>query len=153
MVIKENVEEPDILTIKFFLGLFYGVCPFIVIMENNVFFFGYQNTKLSRLCFRLPDHVTGNKRLQRRSFRVPFTLNNREHISSSTRHKTRTFIDGDLVLVLTLVSHFLVATVFFIFFCPAQTHYFITCNNDTKSVDWHYWLKDSYRTRKVVSGS
>lgn len=38
MVIKEDVEEPDILTIKFFLGLFYGVCPFIVIMENNVFF-------------------------------------------------------------------------------------------------------------------
>lgn len=140
----EDVEEPDILTIKFFLGLFYGVCSSILILENNGHF-GYQNTRLSRLCVRLPDHVAGNKRLQWRSSCVPVTLNNREHISYSTRHKTRTFIDGDLVLVLALVSHLLVATVFFVFFWHAETHYFITCNNDTKLVDWHYWLKDSYK--------
>lgn len=121
LVSMEKVEVLPILRIGSFflfcasfsacaLALSYcSIAPFFLPKKNNVYIMLHLRAS--------------NKHQQRRYFHVP-VFHNRRHISYSSKCKARHSGNGDLVLVLEMVFHFLTPTVFFFsFLLTSKTHF------------------------------
>lgn len=85
---------------SFFIVYFLWVC-LCIFMQKNYNYSAYENIKISMAINFCSDGLSKRR--------------NGEHLSDSIRYKTCFFLNRILVLVLSLFSHFLIATVFFHF--------------------------------------